>query len=81
MLDILGSLPLSEGRQSRTESCGEGKWEGPKGEKGEETVIEIRCMKKKIHSIYYIQQKKINKCRTRKCNLDRIENKKKTRSQ
>lgn len=31
---------------------------------------------KKIHSIYYIQQKKINKCRTRKCNLDRIENKK-----
>lgn len=53
MLDILGSLPLSEERQSRTESCGEGKWEGPKGEKGEETVIEIRCMKKNTQYILH----------------------------
>lgn len=71
----LGSLPLSEGKQRRTESWGEGKWEGP-----ERTEWRGNCywdrMYERIHSIYYVWQKKIN-CRTRKCNLDRNDNKKK----
>lgn len=47
------------------------------GREGRENCYWDTIYERRIHSIYYTQQKKINKCRTRKCNLDRIENKKK----